>query len=91
MKINKQLIIASLLSWLVITGCDKLQDGYDYEQSFYDNKLNMSVMDFMQSRPELFSGMLAAINYVDQDPNYADVKQMYSSDGNTFLLLHNNA
>lgn len=91
MKINKQLILASLLCWLVFSGCDKLQDGYEYNSSFYDTDLKMSVMDFMQSRPELFSGMLAAITYVDQDPAYADVKQMYSSTGNTFLLLHNNA
>ena len=34
--------------------------------------------------------MLAAIEYVDQDPAFKDVKEMYSTTGNTFLLLHNN-
>jgi len=51
----------------------------------------MSVWDFMQSRKDMFSGMLAAIDYVDQDPAYKDVKEMYFTSGNTFLLLHNNA
>lgn len=88
---NKLILIVSVLCWLVFSGCDKLQDGYDYESSFYNTELKMSVMEFLQSRPELFSGMLAAINYVDQDPAYKDVKQMYSTEGNTFLLLHNNA
>ena len=91
MKINKQFIAIGVIGWLLFSGCKKLQDGYDYNSSFYDTKINMSVMDFMKSRPDLFSGMLAAIDYVDQDPAYKDVKEMYSSSGNTFLLLHNNA
>ena len=76
---------------LVFARCNKLQQGYEYKPSYYDNKLNMSVLDFMQSRKEMFSGLLAAIEYVNQDPAYSDVKAMYSSTGNTFLLLHNNA
>jgi uncharacterized surface protein with fasciclin (FAS1) repeats len=91
MKINKQSLILVLLCWLSISGCNKLQDGYDYKHSFYATDVNMNVMDFMKSRPELFSGMLSAIDYVNQDPAYKDVKEMYSSTGNTFLLLHNNA
>lgn len=89
---NKTIIVfLPVLIVIVVAGCNKLQDGYDYKQSFYDNNLNMSVMDFIKSRPELFSGMLDAINYVDKDPAYKDVKEMYSTKGNTFLLLHNNA
>jgi len=76
---------------ITFSGCDKLQDGYDYKKSFYDNQLNLNVMDFMKSRPDLFSGLLAAIDYVDQDAAYKDVKEMYSTKGNTFLLLTNNA
>ena|SRR5688500_13932308 len=92
MKINKQFIVLlSVLSCILFLGCDKLQDGYDYERSFYDTELNKNVMDFMQSRKDIFSGMLAAIEYVDKDPAYKDVKEMYSTTGNTFLLLHNNA
>lgn len=92
MKIPKRLItLASVLSWLFLSGCGKLQDSYDYKPSFYDTNINMSVMDFMKSRPDMFSGMLAAIEYVDKDPAYKDVKELYATKGNTFLLLHNNA
>ncbi|WP_173003214.1 fasciclin domain-containing protein [Chitinophaga sp. SYP-B3965] len=92
MKSIKQYIlpIAALCS-LTFAACNKLQDGFDYNKSYYDNKVDMTVYDFMKSKPELFSGMLAAIDYVDQDANYKDVKAMYTSTGNTFLLLHNTA
>jgi uncharacterized surface protein with fasciclin (FAS1) repeats len=88
---KRSIILLSALGCLLLAACNKLQDGYDYNKSFYDTQLNMSVVDFMQSRPELFSGMLAAIEYVDKDPAYKDVKEMYTSTDNTFLLLHNNA
>jgi len=92
MKNSKQFIVLVLvLGGFAFAGCKKLQDGYDYNSSFYNTDLKMSVMDFMKSRTDLFSGMLAAIDYVDQDPAYKDVKEMYSTTGNTFLLLHNTA
>jgi hypothetical protein len=90
MKMTRLLSLL-FIGGLLFAGCDKLQDGYDYEHSYYSTELNMSVMEFMQSRRDMFSGMLAAIDYVDQDPAYKNVKEMYSSSGNTFLLLHNNA
>lgn len=91
MKRSHQLILFALAASLFFTGCNKLQDGYDYNPSLYETNLKMSVLDFMQSRKDIFSGMLAAIEYVDQDPNFKDVKEMYSSTGNTFLLFHNTA
>jgi hypothetical protein len=92
MKSIKQYIIPiAAFCCLTFAACDKLQDGFDYNPSFYDNKVNMSVYDFMKSKPDMFSGMLEAIDYVDKDPNFKDVKEMYTSTGNTFLLLHNNA
>src|SRR5688572_8351131 len=92
MKLNKLFFLPGLmLCWLLISGCSKLQDGYDYHPSFYETDIKMSVMDFMKSRTDIFSGMLAAIDYVNADPAYKDVKEMYSTTGNTFLLLHNNA
>lgn len=91
MRSSKQFIaLVLILGSLSFAGCKKLQDGYDYNSSFYNTELKMSVMEFMQSRTDIFSGMLDAINYVDQDPAYKDVKEMYSTTGNTFLLLHNN-
>jgi uncharacterized surface protein with fasciclin (FAS1) repeats len=92
MKHIKQFIVpVFILCCLVVVGCNKLQDGYDYKKSYYPTELNMSVMDFMKSRTDIFSGMLAAIDYVDQDPNYKDVKELYSTTDNTFLLIHNTA
>lgn len=91
MKMNKKFIILASFGFALLAGCNKLQKGYDYQKSFYQNDIHMSVMDFMKSRPDMFSGMLAAIEYVDKDPAYKDVKQLYSSSGNTFLLMHNNA
>jgi len=94
MKNIKRFIVPSLfLLSIVFNACEKLplQKGFKYTQSFYDNKIDMSVMDFMESRTDMFSGMLAAIEYVDTDPEYKDVKEMYSQPGNTYLLLHDNA
>jgi hypothetical protein len=92
MKLNKLFFITGcLLTAIGFLSCEKLQDGYDYKQSFYDTNLKMSVMDFMNSRKDIFSGMLAAIEYVDADPAFKDVKEMYATTGNTFLLIHNNA
>ena len=69
MKINKLFIILGFVCWIIFSGCSKLQDGYDYHKSFYNTDVKMNVMDFMKSRPDLFTGMLAAIDYVDADPN----------------------
>lgn len=91
MKNRNQFILFILAVSLSFSGCNKLQDGFDYKPSYYSTDLKMSVLDFMQSRKDIFSGMLAAIEYVDQDPNFKDVKQMYTTSGNTFLLLHNTA
>lgn len=94
MKTIKKLIApAVLISCLAFAACEKLplQKNDKYVQSFYDNKVNMNVMDFMTSRPDLFSGMLAAIEYVDKDPNYKDIKPLYTATGNTYLLLTNSA
>jgi len=91
MKNRNQFILFIIAVSLVFSGCNKLQKGFDYNPSYYSTELNMSVLDFMQSRKDIFSGMLAAIEYVDQDPNFKDVKQMYSTTGNTFLLFHNTA
>jgi len=94
MKTIKKLIApAVLISCLAFAACDKLplQKNDKYVQSFYDSNINMNVMDFMKSRPDLFSGMLEAIEYVDKDPNYKDIKPLYTATGNTYLLLTNSA
>lgn len=94
MKQIKQYILqVTVLCCFALASCSKLQDGYDYEQSYYDNKVNMNAYDFMKSRPELFSGMLAAIDYVDKDPKFRDIKELFTqtANTNTYLLMHNSA
>lgn len=91
MKSNHQFILLVVIVFVTFSSCNKLQKGFEYKPSFYETKLNMTVLQFMESRKDIFSGMLAAIEYVDADPAYKDVKQMYSTTGNTFLLFHNTA
>lgn len=76
-----------------ITACEKfpLQKSRKYTTSFFNDELNMTVMEFIEARPDLFSGLSEALAYVDQDPAFSDVKLLYMSQGNTFFLLHNNA
>lgn len=89
MKTKNILLIAFSVVILMITACEKfpLQKSKEYKTSFIQNDLNKSVLDFMESRPDIFTGMLDAIDYVDEDLQYSDVKKAYQSEGNTFLLL----
>lgn len=93
MKTKKIFVIALAVVTVMITACEKLplQKSKEYETSFYQNNLNKSVLDFMESRPDIFTGMLDAIDYVDEDPAFSDVKQAYQSQDNTFLLLADQA
>ena len=92
-SINLFLVPAAFLLCVAFSACEKLplQKKFKYEQSFYDNKLNMSVMDFMKSRPDIFAGQLAAIAYLELDPGYKGFSEIYSQPGNTYLLLTDNA
>jgi hypothetical protein len=91
--IKRILAPAVLISCMAFAACEKLplQKNEKYVPSHYDSDLHMSVLEFMNSRPDMFSGMMDAIEYVDKSPDYKDVKQLYSQSGNTYLLLHNNA
>lgn len=94
MKITKKLIASSILILcMAFVACEKLplQKNDKYEQSFYDSNVNMNALEFMKSRTDLFSGMLSAIDYVEKDPNHKEIRKMYTDQGNTYLLLHNNA
>lgn len=88
MNTKKIFVIALAAITVMITACEKfpLQKSKKYETSFFQNNLNKSVLEFIESRPDIFTGLSEAIAYVDEDPAYSDVKQMYMSQGNTFLL-----
>lgn len=89
MNTKKIFVIALAVITVTITACEKLplQKSRKYKTSFFQNDLNRNVIEFMQSRQDLFAGTLEALAYVTEDPAYADVRQAYESQGNTFLLL----
>ncbi|MBC7653348.1 MAG: fasciclin domain-containing protein [Oligoflexus sp.] len=93
MKSKNIFVVALAVITVILTACEKLplQKTKKYETSFFQNNLNKSVLDFMESRTDIFTGMLDAIDYVDEDPAFNDVKKAFQSDGNTFLLLADQA
>ncbi|KAA6349722.1 hypothetical protein EZS27_002882 [termite gut metagenome] len=86
-------VCSSFLMSLLMTGCTlfglDLQEDYDYQHSYYDTEVNTDVWTFMNSRKDIFSGMLNAIEYVkDVDPS---IVQLYQNPNSTYLLLTNTA
>ena len=86
-------IFSLLIAGAILTGCNlfgfELQKDYDYEHTGYNSKIGTDAYTFMQSRPDLFSDMLDAIDYVkDVDP---EIVELYKRPGNTYLLLINDA
>lgn len=77
------IILSAALSSCTLFGLD-YQDSYDYDDSTFNPNTGMSVMDYMRSKPELFSSMLEAIEY-------AELEQEYSNPNRTYLLLTNHA
>ncbi len=85
-NISFNLLLACVLSGCTLLGME-LQDGYDYPETHASEELGVDVMTFIKSRPELFSGMLEAIEYVN-DPA---LTSLYTTPGNTYFLLTNTA
>jgi len=75
--------VATLLTSCNIAGYD-FQENAIYIKSTKDTQTNKTVMEFMQSRTDLFSSMLLAIEYTGLDT-------LYTKTGNTYLLLTNYA
>lgn len=91
MKLNtiKYILGLSLLS-LIVTGCEVFgldyQDSYDfdYEAGLANNKVEMSVYDFIASREDLFSLLKEAIDY-------AGVEDAFKQNNMTYILPTNPA
>ena len=84
---------ALLAASSIMTGCTlfglDLQTDYDYKHTAFNPKLSMDAWSFMQSRPDLFSSLLEAIDYVkDVDP---ELVELYKRPDNTYFLLTNRA
>jgi hypothetical protein len=84
----KILILIIILPLVIFTSCQigglDLQKPYKFEAGLTDGKLSMNALDFIKSRPDIFSSLLEAINYTG-------TQDLYTQPNNTYLLLTNNA
>lgn len=84
-------IAVGLSMAMSLTSCEvfglDLQEPYDFDSEIgkHDNRVNMSVWDFMNSRTDIFSQMLEAIKYAGIEPEF------YQKSNCTYLLLTNTA
>lgn len=83
---NKGMLLFGFL-FLILTfsSCDlALQKDYDYEPQTLDPHVNMTAWDYMQTRPDVFSSLIIALNYTGLDTYYKQTDKKY-----TFLTLNN--
>jgi hypothetical protein len=87
-KYNKILILIIILPLVILASCQidglDLQKPYKFEAGLKEGKLSMNALDFIKSRPDIFSSLLEAINYTG-------TQDLYTQPNNTYLLLTNNA
>ncbi len=87
-QIKYSIIISVVISLFVFTGCEiaglNFQKDFEFDSSIRDSKINMNALEFMKSRPDLFSSMIEAVNY-------AGLTEEYTQSGRTFLFLTNRA
>lgn len=88
-KINLKLsgfLFISILFLLGNSGCKKLalQKSYDYEGQALDAHVNMTAWAYMNSRPDVFSTMIAAVNYAGMSAQYEQTDAKY-----TYLFINN--
>lgn len=71
-----------------LTSCEILGLDYsenaDFKAKESNNKVNVTALEFIKSRPDLFSSLLDAIKY-------AGVENLFLESGNTYIFLTNNA
>ena len=71
------------LSSCTLLGLD-FQSNEEYEAKEADNKVNMTIWEFIQDRPDIFSTLIEGIQY-------AGIEDLYKEPGNTHILLTNSA
>lgn len=90
MKIIKRLLIAAVVPLFLLSGCElaglELQKKYDYDANagILSNELNMTVWEFVNSRPDLFSIFIEAVQH-------AGLEDRYNQPNSTYLVLANAA
>lgn len=84
---NMRSIIFSILMFCLLTiGTSCLQKDYDYEGEPLNPNINMTAWEFMQSRPDIFSRMIEAVEYAEMRDFYTQTDRKY-----TYLFLNNTA
>lgn len=82
------LLISVVISSFIFSGCKlaglDLQKDTPFDASIRDSKINMTALEFMNSRKDLFSSMIEAVAY-------AGLTDEYTKPDRTFLLLTNRA
>lgn len=95
MKKILQILAALSVVIVTFTACEKLslQKKYKYKSSRFDPNVDQTVWEFMNTRKELFSGLIEAIEYASSDAKNADVKKLYMQPeaNSTYMLLTDNA
>lgn len=83
----KYFVIISIGCVMLLSGCLGIQEDYKYTPSNSSNVVNMSVWDFMKSRPDAFSQLTDAVRSSKMDSTlYSSSTKKY-----TYLLLNNTA
>lgn len=72
-----------LLFPLLLAGCEffglEFQQPYkyDYEIGMYDNRVHLSTLDFIKSRPDLFRLLIEGIEYAEMESFYSEKEATY--------------
>jgi hypothetical protein len=83
----KKIIYISFAFALLLSGCMGIPEDYEYTPVNKNNKLDMTVWEFIQSRPDVFSDMREAVREAGVDSTlYYSGSTKY-----TYLLLNNTA
>jgi uncharacterized surface protein with fasciclin (FAS1) repeats len=87
-QIKYSIMISVVLGLFALSGCEiaglDFQKNFEFDASIRDSKIDMTAMEFMESRADLFSSMIEAVKY-------AGLTEEYTKPGRTFLFLTNRA
>lgn len=76
-------VLLTIVIGLTMTGCSlELQRDYDYESSVLDPHVNMTAWEYFETRTDLFSIFMSAIEYTDMKAYFTQTDKKY-----TFLAL----
>ena len=69
-----------LLAVAAIAGCSdmKLQTDADYDASVLDPHIDMTAWEYLESRSDIFSKFMAAVEYADMKAYYTQTERAYT-------------